>query len=67
MTLATLRTARGLSQAAAGQLIGKTQSHWAKIEAGKVRLSAADALTLCTAWKVDLSQLLTSGTESLKK
>ncbi len=52
------RRAAGLSQAAAGQLIGKTQSHFAKIERGEVALSAADALTLCKALALDLDTLL---------
>lgn len=53
------RRRAGMTQAAAGQLIGVTQSHYSKIERGDVELSARDALTLCQAFGLSLSQLLT--------
>lgn len=53
------RLAAGLTQAQAGALIGKTQSHYSKIERGEVQLSARDAATLCAAFGITLSQLLT--------
>jgi transcriptional regulator with XRE-family HTH domain len=48
----------GLSQADAGRLISKTQSHYGKIELGKVDLSARDALALCNRLGVDLARIL---------
>lgn len=57
--LAAARVARGLSQSQAGALIGKTQSHYSKIERGAVGLSASEALTLCENLGLSLSQLLT--------
>ena len=70
MTLTTLRARRldlGLSQKAAGQLIGKSQSHFGKIEAGKLAMKATEAKALCDALGLTLNQLLTTEAESLFK
>ena len=56
--LIAARAASGMNQTAAAALIGKTQSTYAKIERGKVTLSAPDALTLCRAFGLDLESLL---------
>jgi len=52
------RVSRDLSQATAGQVIGKTQSHYSKIERGTIGLDARDALTLCQYFGVTLDELL---------
>lgn len=52
------RLALGYSQAEAGALIGKTQSHFGKIERGAVVLTAADAVTLAKAFGVTVDSLL---------
>lgn len=67
MTLTALKARRldlGLTQEAAGQLIGKSQSHYGKIEAGKLAMKATEAKALCDALGLTLNQLLTSDTES---
>ena len=63
MTLKNLILARsraGLSQTDAGALIGKSQSHYGKIERGEIGFSAAEALTLCDRFKLTIQQLLES-------
>lgn len=57
--LASARRAAGMSQDAAARLIGRTQSHYSKIERGAVRLTLQDAAKLAAAWNLSLSQLLT--------
>lgn len=55
-----LRDARlraGFTQAQAGGVICKTQSHFGKIERGAVRLDAWDALKLAQAFGVEISDL----------
>lgn len=59
ITLAPARRAAGMTQAQAAALLGKTQSHYSKIERGAVDLSARDLATLVTAWRICPSQLLT--------
>ena len=54
----TARLAAGMTQAAAGQLIGVNQSHFGKLERGTVRLWADDALTLARAFEVDVAELI---------
>ena len=54
----TVRLAAGMTQAAAGQLIGVNQSHFGKIERGTVRLWADDALALARAFGVDVADLV---------
>ena len=58
------RLAAAATQNDAAEILGKTQSHYSKIERGAVELNARDALKLCRAWDVTLSQLLTSDRES---
>lgn len=57
--IAAARIAAGMTQEQAGALIGRNQGHYGKIERGDLALKADDALTLCRAWNVTLSQLLT--------
>jgi transcriptional regulator with XRE-family HTH domain len=52
------RVSANLSQATVGQVIGKTQSHYSKIERGIIGLDAHDALTLCQYFGVGLEELL---------
>lgn len=59
LTLAPARRAAGMTQAQAAALLGKTQSHYSKIERGAVELSARDLATLAKAFAVCPSQLLT--------
>lgn len=47
-----------MTQAQAGALIGKTQSHYGKIERGSVMILADEALVLCQALELSLSDLL---------
>lgn len=54
------RQKQGLSQADAGNLIGKTPSHFSKIERGVIGLDARDALTLCNRFGLSLAELLES-------
>jgi transcriptional regulator with XRE-family HTH domain len=56
--LRAARLAAGLTTEAAGQLIGKSQSVYSKIERGRVRLGAIDAAKLATALRLDLAALL---------
>ena len=52
------RTAAELTQAQAGALIGKTQSHYGKVERGLIGLSADEALILCNRLNISLADLL---------
>ena len=52
------RTAAELTQAQAGDLIGKTQSHYGKVERGRIGLSADEALILCNRLNISLADLL---------
>ena len=52
------RIAADLTQAQAGDLIGKTQSHYGKVERGRIGLSADEALTLCNRLSISLTDLL---------
>ncbi|UUV43249.1 immunity repressor [Rhodobacter phage RcCWillis] len=56
--LQAARMAAGLSQKEAGAMIGKTQSHYAKFENGRIGLSADAALILCKAFDLSLDDLL---------
>lgn len=56
--LRQVREAAGLSQAAAGRIIGRTQSHFAKIERGAVSLDVRDAVRLAEALGVTVESLL---------
>ena len=58
INLATARARAGMTQTTAAALINKTQATYSKIERGEVALSAADALTLCRAFGLDLESLL---------
>ena len=48
----------GLSQAEAGALIGKSPSHFGKIERGEIGLDARAALILCNRLGLRLDELL---------
>ncbi len=52
------RCAAGLSQVQAGALIGKTGSHYSKIERGKLGMDAREALVLCDRFGLSLAELL---------
>ncbi len=54
------RKAHDLSQAAAGELIGKSPSHYGKIERGLIGLDARHALILCNRLGLTLAELLES-------
>jgi len=58
--LVDARTRHGLSQAAAGKLIGKSPSQYGKIERGIISLDARAALILCTRLGLTLAELLES-------
>lgn len=47
-----------LTQRRAGELIGKTESHYSKIERGEVDLRATEALVLCNNFNLSLAELL---------
>ena len=51
------RTAAGMDLATAGGRIGKNASHLSKIERGKVRLSAEDAVILARAYGVTVESM----------
>ena len=51
------RTAAGMDLATAGGLIGKNASHLSKIERGKVRLAAEDAVVLARAYGVTVESM----------
>lgn len=56
-----LRKARqeaGLNQRQLGAIIGKNQSHFAKIERGEIDLSARDAITLASYLQTTVESLL---------
>lgn len=52
------RQKHGLSQTDAGKLIGKTGSHFGKIERGAIGLDARHALILCNRLNLTLDELL---------
>ena len=52
------RIAADLTQAQVGGLIGKTQSHYGKVERGIIGLSADAALILCNRLNIRLADLL---------
>lgn len=52
------RHAAGLTQAQAGALIGKTQSHYGKVERGIIGLSADEALILTEKLWITLADLV---------
>lgn len=52
------RQKHGLSQTDAGKLIGKTGSHFGKIERGVIGLDARAALILCDRLRLTLDELL---------
>lgn len=52
------RRGAGLTQAQAGALIGKSQSHYGKVERGIIGLSADEALILCNRLGLSLADLL---------
>ncbi len=56
--LRAARLAAGLTTEAAGQIIGKSQSVYSKIERGRVRLDAFDAANLAKVLRLDLDALL---------
>lgn len=58
--LVKARQAHNLSQAAAGALIGKSPSHYGKIERGLISLEARAALILCNRLGLTLAELLES-------
>lgn len=58
-SLAVARLRRGLSQAQLAETLQTSQSHIAKIEAGKVRLYFATAMRLADALSLSLDQLRT--------
>lgn len=52
------RLAAGLTQAQVGALIGKTQSHYGKVERGMIGLSADEALILTEKLNISLADLV---------
>lgn len=59
--LDTLRQARrkaGMTQTQLGAVIGKTQSHFAKIERGEIDLTARDAIALAVCLATSVESLL---------
>jgi transcriptional regulator with XRE-family HTH domain len=56
--LETARHAAGLTQGQAGALIGKTQSHYGKVERGIIGLSADEALVLTEKLGITLADLV---------
>ena len=58
MKLENARRRADLTQAQAGALIGKTQSHYGKVERGLIGLSAGEALILCNRLNIRLADLL---------
>jgi DNA-binding XRE family transcriptional regulator len=56
--LFTARRALGLTQGEVGELIGKSQAHYGKIENGCVELSAKDALALCSYFGITIQELM---------
>ena len=60
VNLIKARKIRGLTQTDVGKLIGKSQSHYAKIERGEIDFSAREALSLCDFFNISLKKLLSS-------
>lgn len=58
LNLQEARLAAGLSQEQAAELIGKTQSHYSKIERGVIGLRAEEAYILCQRLDLELGDLL---------
>ncbi|MBB2930991.1 helix-turn-helix domain-containing protein [Paraburkholderia silvatlantica] len=56
-SIAAARLRAGLSQAKLAEAIGTSQSHIAKIEAGKVQIQFATAAQLADALKITLDSL----------
>lgn len=56
-SLAKLRLSKGLSQTQLGNLVGTSQAHIAKIEAGQVRILLETANRLASALEIDVSRL----------
>jgi transcriptional regulator with XRE-family HTH domain len=56
-SIAGARLRKGLSQAGLAELLGTSQSHIAKIEAGKVRMQFATAALLADALSMSLDAL----------
>lgn len=56
--LVEARAAAGMSQGEAGALIGKSASHFSKIERGAIGLDARHALILCNRLELTLAELL---------
>jgi len=63
VNLRAARIAAGMSQTKAGALIGKNQSHYAKIERGEVSLSAHEALRLCLRFELSIKALLVTAAQ----
>lgn len=63
--LVEARTKAGLSQEQVGVLIGKSPSHFSKIERGVIGLDARDALKLCDVFGLTLAELLESEKSSV--
>jgi transcriptional regulator with XRE-family HTH domain len=57
------RKERNLAQHEACKIVGKNQSHYGKIELGKVEFSAREALELCRAFNLTLEELLATRPE----
>lgn len=60
--MAEARQRLGISQAQAGALIGKSPSHFGKIERGVIGLDARHALILCNRLGLSLAELLETRT-----
>ncbi|WP_162878183.1 helix-turn-helix transcriptional regulator [Trinickia diaoshuihuensis] len=56
-SIAAARLRAGLSQAKLGEAIGTSQSHIAKIEAGKVQIQFSTAMQLADALNITLDSL----------
>ena len=59
--LRSARLARGLTQQAAGAIIGKHAPAYREIEHGRVNLTAADALALAAALKTTVKAITPDG------
>ena len=53
MGLRAARLARGVSQEQAARIIGRTQSHFGKIERGQQGITLPDALSLAAVLKIE--------------
>lgn len=58
VALKAARVASGMTQGEAGALIGKTQSHYSKIERGEMEFSASEAAILCRWFRLSIHRLL---------